>query len=135
MKKIALILTVAVLLFSCKNDDDNAPENNSPVIGTWKITAIYLDPGDGTGDFQEVTSAKKVSFFVDGTVTSSGNLCEISNASETATSGTYSLTTGVITVSDCTNQNYSTSFELIDSNLIITYLCIEGCKEKYVKVE
>ena len=135
MKKIALILTVVVLLFSCKNDDDNAPENNSSVIGTWKITAIYLDPGDGSGDFEDVTSAKKVSFYGDGTVSSTGSLCEISNSSEMGTSGTYSLTNGSITIPDCANPNYSTSFELIDSNLIISYLCIEGCKEKYVKVE
>lgn len=121
------------MLFSCNNDDDSFPENNSPLIGNWKLTAIYIDPGDGTGDFETVTSAKKVSFYADGRITSSGSLCEISNASETATSGTYSLTDGTITIPDCANPNYSTSFELIDGHVIISYSCIEGCKEKYTK--
>jgi hypothetical protein len=73
-----LLLTIG-LLASCAKDEEN-PTNNpeTEITGTWKLVEVYLDPGDGSGDFEPVQSEKTVTFHGDGTVTSNGDLCTLS---------------------------------------------------------
>lgn len=131
MKNSILLLILLNLLISCnKNDQELAPAS---LIGTWKLTEMLQDPGDGSGTFQPVNSNKKIVFVNSNQVTSNGVLCDMSINSDTFTTGSYSETTKTINPSDC--QNLTVNYEVDANSLILSYRCIEGCKAKYIKVE
>ena len=131
MKKSIVVLLLLSLLFSCnKNDQESA---TASLVGTWKLTEMLEDPGDGSGTFKPVNSNKKIVFVNNNQVTSNGILCDMSINSDTFTEGSYSETTKTINPSDC--QNLTINYEVNANSLILSYRCIEGCKAKYIKVE
>ena len=131
MKKSILLLLLLNLLISCnKNDQELAPAS---LIGTWKLTEILQDPGDGSGTFQPVNSNKKIVFVISNQVTSNGVICDMSINSDTFSTGSYSDATKTINPYDC--QNLTINYEVDASSLILSYRCIEGCRAKYIKVE
>lgn len=120
------MFTLLVLLFSChKNEEELAPAS---LAGTWKLTEVLADPGDGSGTFQPVSSNKKIVFINNNKVTSNGAICDMSIESNFATTTTYSESTRTI---DC--QNRPVQYELNGNTLILSYFCIEGCQAKYTK--
>lgn len=135
MKKIILI-TLMIFLISCSvNDNDNAE-----LIGKWKLTHVYSDPGDGSGDFVSVVSDKYIEFFDDSTVVSNGALCTFQPIDGPPDSGIYhtdgkyqNSNENYIVVNNC-DDRYPIHFEVKDSKLIVYFLCIEGCAEKYKKI-
>jgi hypothetical protein len=128
MKKSILLLFLLGLLFSChKNDEELAP---TFLAGTWKLTEVLADPGDGSGTFHPVTSNKTIVFTSNNQVTSNGSICELSIESNSSTTASYSEANSTIYCS-----NYNIHYELIANTLILTYPCIEGCQSKFTKVE
>lgn len=136
MKKLLLLLMTATLFTSCNNDDD-APTQEVSLIGNWRLIELLADPGDGSGTFQPITSDKTLTFNSNGEITSNQSLCNLLNNDPTSNSGTYSTITGNINVPSCFNNSpLSIGFEISnEGNLIIAYPCIEGCMEKYIKVQ
>lgn len=130
MKNISFILiAVLVSIFvGC-----NQTEENINPTSEWLLVAQLMDPGDGSGTFQPVTSDKTVSFFEDGTITSeNGSICigELWSGG-TSSSGTYSESTMIIDVTNCTGGHAPLSYEMNGGFLILNYACIEPCREKY----
>ncbi|MGJ8592455.1 MAG: lipocalin family protein [Aquaticitalea sp.] len=134
MKTKFLIFAIVLAFFSCSDDDNIPPQAVPEVVGTWKLVGVYLDPGDGSGDFETVDSQKTVQFMTDGTVTSNGSLCVSSAETDNPMSGTYSLEESTITSLECNDTTIPVTFELVNSQLIIHYTCIEPCKEKYDRI-
>ncbi|MBC9798298.1 hypothetical protein [Sinomicrobium weinanense] len=121
------------LLFSCSGDND--PED-AELVGSWKLIEYLADPGNGSGSFQPVNSDKTVTFHADKTITSNGKLCTFTIRADAGKRGTgvYSLTDSIITPNDCTEQQHSNIyFEMDNNNLIIKYICVEGCAQKFKK--
>ncbi|MBA4275728.1 lipocalin family protein [Flavobacterium sp.] len=130
MKK-SIVLLLLLSLFSCnKNDQELTPAS---LAGTWKLTEMLQDPGDGSGTFQPVNSNKKIVFISDNKVISNGILCDMSINSDTFTTGSYSEANNTINPSNC--QNLTINYELNATSLILSYRCIEGCRAKYIKVQ
>ncbi len=121
---------VIPLLLSCEGDDTVSPE----LIGTWQLSEVLADPGDGSGTFNSIDSDKTITFFADGSVQSNATLCNLSTQPDEPSAGVYSLQDSTITP-DCPGQDFffNIKFVIEGSNLILTYLCIESCAEKYVK--
>lgn len=136
MKHILLIWIALVCLSSCKDDNDMQLKNTTDeVLGQWKLIEFYADPGDGSGDFQQIESEKRILFMTDGTVSSNANLCILfSEVGETST-GTFSEEDMSISISGCDISTSSVNYEMVGSQLIVSYFCIEGCLEKYEKIE
>ena len=130
MKKIVFTLFIAVVLSSCNNNDSNS---EVALIGNWKLIAILADPGDGSGVFTSVESEKIMTFESNGTVTSNGNLCDMSISSNNETYGTYSNSESTFNSSSCNNSNYNFKFEQTGNILIVIHPCIEACKTKFIK--
>lgn len=133
MKNLAFTLISVVILFSCNNDDDSTSETE--LIGNWKLIEVLADPGDGSGTFSSVESDKILTFGSGGTITSNGNLCDLSINSGNETSGTYTNSESTFNSSDCNNPDYNFTYEQTGNILIINYPCIEACRAKYKKVK
>lgn len=127
MKKTILLLAILGVLFSChKNDEELAPTS---LAGTWKLTEVLADIGDGKGTFQPVSSNKNLVFVSDNKVTSNGQICDFSLESNSSSTASYSQANSTINCS-----NFVIHYELVDNTLILSYQCIEGCQAKYIKV-
>ena len=131
MKKILFTLLTIGILYSCNKDDDS--NSGTELIGNWKLIEVLGDPGDGSGTFNSVESNKIITFENNGTITSNGNLCDMSITSENQTSGTYSNSEMSFNSADCNNPDYDYTFEQNGNILIINYPCIEPCQAKYIK--
>jgi len=128
-KVISFLLTISILS-SCSDDDSNTPDVD--LIGNWKLIETLIDIGDGNGDFQTIDSEKTIEFNSDGTVSSNGSLCQMSSQSNTPSTSTYSLENSTINCTDI--GSFDINFEIKGSTLIISYLCFEPCRFKFIKI-
>jgi len=129
MKKILIACLAVFCLFSCtKQDDDPTPPT---LVGQWKLTQVLLDPGDGSGVFKDVTRRKTLSFTSEGKVGSNGPLCDMNSLLTIAGDGVYD--NSFIYPNQCVGTTLT--YKIKGENLIVYYPCIEGCAEKYIKVD
>ncbi|MGB0177658.1 MAG: lipocalin family protein [Owenweeksia sp.] len=130
MKKLIALGVFLCLALACgKGKNDNSNSLKTSFTGTYQLKEVLADPGDGSGTFQPVTSSKTITFTTNGTVSSNGDLCNMSVDSNTPTSGTYSLADSSITVTNCMKLY----FEVSGNELIINYPCIEPCRARFTK--
>ena len=101
-------------------------------VGTWKLTEILADPGNGKGVFIQTNSDKQITFTNELTIESNASLCGFSQSDGESYSATYSIELRQINALNCPA---AVSFELIDDELILSYICIEPCREKYRRVK
>ncbi|MEW7292002.1 lipocalin family protein [Aquimarina sp. 2304DJ70-9] len=121
-------------LVSCSNDDDTTVVMNTDLIGKWQLIEQLVDPGDGSGTFQPVDSQLTIEFFDNGTVISTnGSLCNMFTVSQDISSGTFSLDNNTINIG-CDDDVITIFFEKNGSELILNFICIEACAQKYKKV-
>lgn len=138
--KNAILVLISIFLFNCTSDDSKPKENETILFGKWKIIEQLMDPGDGSGVFQSITSDRTVEFFSNGTVTANGVLCYITTEVGTNSIGTFINTSdndfsdGEITPSDCSFDGLKVYYKIEGSNLILWYQCIEGCGQKFEKI-
>lgn len=142
MKKVVLCCLV-IFNLAC-SDDDTVFENDSDLVGTWLLIEQYADPGDGSGDFRKVDSDKVIVFSSDGTYESSGSLCFMGTTSDVEVTGTYEINAeeeltaysadNFLTPEDCGFDNLKVFVHFEGSDLILSYICIEGCAQKYRKL-
>jgi hypothetical protein len=126
MKISFAILVILSFLTSCKKNDRGS------LTGTWELKEVLMDPGNGSGVFNVVSSDKNLVFHTNGNVTSNGIICDMSIESNTRTSGTYSAIDSSIISSTC--QNLVIKYEVSGDTLTLIYPCIEACKAKYARV-
>jgi hypothetical protein len=117
---------------ACESNSELALDTE--LVGEWKLIEIYSDPGDGSGSFAPVNSQKTITFDENGNITSNGSLCDLSIASDSPSSGVYSLSNSTFTTQDCGFDGAIYNFEKVLNVLIISFPCIEGCSAKYVKI-
>lgn len=131
MKAILLLVLLGSLMVACT--DKESQSNNESLIGTWKLNAVLMDPGDGSGTFQAVSSAKVLMFDEDGTLHSNGSICSLSVDLTQGSDGTYSLADSSIQSASCAYPELKLHFEQSGRTLVIDYFCIEACKARYMK--
>lgn len=136
MKRISFVLVFVSILFSCSNDDDSSVSPN--ILGTWQLTAVLVDPGDGSGTFVEVDDElKRLLFLADGTVISlDSSICGFTPGGITGVT-TYDIIEQQILTECCGFAScieLTIYYEFEGENLILSYPCIEACQEKYKKI-
>jgi hypothetical protein len=128
MKSKILALNMIILtVISCSKNDDNT------LIGTWKLTQILMDLGNGSGTFKTVNSNKNLIFSNNRNLSSNGTICDMSIETNTSSTGTYSEVNSTINSTNC--QNNTIKYELNGNTLILIYPCFEACKAKYTRVK
>lgn len=129
--KYSALLILSILLVSnfssCKKD------KNTTIVNKWKLIEQYSDPGDGSGDFNPVESNKTIEFLDNGTVVSNGSLCNMNY--DTDGQSTASYTDSTLITHDCELDNFAIYYEIMNDNLFLWYPCIEGCAQKYTKID
>ncbi len=128
--KASFVILIAGLLFACDKNNDCPGEQ---LFGRWKLYRVLLDPGDGSGTFQNVTSSKFLEFHLDGKVSSNGLICDLGIESNTSSSAAFSLLDSTITCFDFSNTPYKIHFYQNGSTLNIYYPCDEPCIVQYKK--
>ncbi|MGB3798482.1 MAG: hypothetical protein WA952_01635 [Lewinella sp.] len=130
MRLLILLGGLSLLSYlSCTNPSATASPD---LVGTWELRETYADPGDGSGQYQPVSSDKVLVFRPDGTFLSNKNFCVPAIPAEQETAGSYSGTNGTLTP-DCEGAR-PLPFTLQGETLEISFFCIEGCGERYRKV-
>lgn len=107
---------IALLLFACADCDNTSLTDIPELAGSWLLVEQYADPGDGSGDFEDVDSDKTLQFLADGIFRSNGSLCNMDQTTGPKTSGKYLV------------NDTLTEFSLEN------YLLPEGCDFKDSKV-
>ena len=132
MKNVSSFVLVFLVLISCKSDDGFLSDS---IVGTWRLVEMLADPGDGSGEFMPVTSSKIIEFLADGSFTSNGNICVFSTLNDGDSEGSY-LTTDEGYSVECEGPFFSPlNLQLKDGFLILTFLCIEPCQQKYKRIQ
>ena len=139
MKRVALFI-LSLIFINCASDDTKPKDADEPLLGKWKIIERLVDPGDGSGTFQSIDSERTIEFFNNATVTVNGVMCYMATEVSSHTTGTYvsifgsDFNDGEITPPDCNYDGAKVWYKISGANLILWYQCIEGCGEKYIKV-
>lgn len=128
-------------LVSCSDNNETIYTEKTDLQGEWLLVEQYADPGDGSGGFEKVSSEKTIQFFSDGSYVAEGSLCTMSIEGGSETSGTYTVINELSTYSsnnyvvpnNCDFEDYKVFLHFEGSSLILSYLCIEGCAQKYSK--
>jgi hypothetical protein len=122
------LLLLTVLFCSCKlRSANNASQQESQLIGKWKMTQYYADIGDGKENWVEADKERTIEFKENGAFIDS----------EQANAGRYVLQDSIhieIIPHDKTKTYKMQIIELNAKNLVLRANCIEGCGEKYVRV-
>ena len=137
MKKIIVPLLLLALLISCTTNDNTIPDSHE-ILGKWKLVETFEDPGDGSGVFEPVESNQVIEFFKNGKFETNGSSCYLGSQGDSSSSGHFNVSQNVIYFDgDCEfNNNPEVIFSIENSYLIIGWRsCIEGCYNKYEKLE
>ena len=126
-----LLLPLIFLSFlACQPDDRVTP---GEILGTWRLTEVYLDPGDGSGDFMPADYDRTLTFYPDSTYHADPPIVSIFDRDGAAGIGHYSPGRATIDPTHGTS-NSAYPYTVDGLTLTINYWCFEGCAERYVKV-
>ncbi len=136
--KLQLIIITSVLLttmYSCKKETCNCYSSTEAIVGEWLLVEELIDPGDGSGTFQSVTSDKEIKFCDNGTYEANASMCMMSNQSDSTTFGTYDTSTETFAPENCMIMApMAYHYSINGDTLILTYPCFEGCQQKYARI-
>jgi len=105
--------------------------------GSWQLKEVLADPGDGSGTFNPVQSERILLILGNGTFFSNQNLCAGPLDYSKSTQGTVDIENKFIIPDNCSlgeDQPFQINYSVIGDELILSYLCIEPCAEKYARV-
>lgn len=134
MKKYIALLLLTTLFISCSEDNGRKSET-AAFLGQWKMTEVYIDPGDGSGAYEPVTENKIITFQKNGNVTSNYSLCELGISTTGSYSAPYFADEDHIVAKSCGNAaDFNIDYHLIDGKLILSYPCFEACGYKFERI-
>ncbi|MEP1096105.1 MAG: hypothetical protein ABJG78_13405 [Cyclobacteriaceae bacterium] len=129
-----LILGIMAIVSSCEEDSVDPSE----LLGTWKLSEVLADPGDGSGIFQPTKENYKITFLPDGKLwMDQGLFCTASLKLFTGSNGSYDTAKSVIVSHECATDEFTPEYdyELNAANELIVHLpCIEPCANKFIKI-
>jgi hypothetical protein len=134
--KYLIALLLLLPLTTCSDDAIFSPDSPQAILGTWQLTEVLADPGDGSGTYRPVESDKIIIFESNGTYTSNGAICSFSITVEENVVGTYEIISNSEFIINCPEENLANvTLTLENGILIANFPCIEPCGQKYIKID
>ncbi len=128
MKQVIFVSIILLVISGCGKEKCGSA---ACIIDEWKLVEELIDPGNGSGTFQPVSSNKKITFFSNGNYDSNGVTCTMENQAGPSSEGTFSSANGTLSPESCPNMGIF--YTLSTDTLILTYHCFEGCQQKYYR--
>src|SRR5450432_1238437 len=112
-------------MVSCKKNTIPLPVNNG-IVGKWKLTESYADPGNGSGTWHQADPSKPsyLTFHTDGSLATTPY--NVYNADH------YKMTSDSTMIFYSGSDSSNIQYTLTHSLLSIYPPCIEGCGERYI---
>ena len=138
MKTIHIISVFLLVLLSVSCKDQEILRNEeSGLVGKWKLVEYLADPGDGSGTWQPVSEelSHTIEFHADGRFT------EVKGKalSSVPLFKAYKLKDGnlieMLPIDESTDSHIWTYTDLSATKLTLSYGCIEACGGKYVSIK
>lgn len=133
MKKILLLLPVAMLLLACQEDRDDRVTLNQ-LEGTWLLTEVLFDPGDGSGEFEPSDAGFQITLNTDNSFEANFHVCRVFEEGERLTGSYTRIAESEILITCSESLVNGIQGRLEEGNLIFYYPCIEPCVYKFIKV-
>lgn len=133
MNRPFIISILFVLLASCTGDSNDPLDANS-IYGTWLLSDVLFDPGDGTGTFTPRDTGEELILRPNGTFSANWDPCALNSAVSVENSGDY-LQTGEMSfeIKCPADSAFIIQGNLERGLLILYYPCIEGCAYRFYK--
>ncbi len=133
MRNILIILISGLLLMACQEDTDDRL-TLTQLEGTWLLTEVLFDPGDGSGEFEPSDAGFRITLNADNTFDSNFHVCRVFEDGNRQ-NGDY-VRIGVTEILISCQEQIANSVQgrLEDGFLIFYYPCIEPCVYKFRKV-
>lgn len=130
-----IIILLAIFISGCEKDNTEA---TTGIIGEWKLVEEKIGSGL-TGNpviFEPVQSNKVIVFFNDGTFSSNGEMCIMSNQASSQNIGSFYESLLSIQPDGCqsTAPTSGIKYQIDADTLIIGYPCYEECQQKYSRI-
>ena len=120
MKKyLSAIIIIIVLFASC-----NKSILKTGLIGKWKLTEALYDPGDGRGQWTRPSQLTTIEFTSGGIIKYNDNKPSVN----------YKVLSDSVLKISSTSNTVNIRYELDGNKLMLIPPCIEGCGEKYIRV-
>lgn len=133
MKKLLLLLVAAFALPACQEDQDDRL-NLAVLEGTWLLTEVLFDPGDGSGEFRKIDSERQMSLAPDNTYNANYDVCQAIEEGEKF-SGSFERIDAQEFLIPCAGSLLnSVQGRLEDGFLVLYYPCDEPCAYKFRKI-
>ncbi|MGV3695635.1 hypothetical protein [Flavobacterium sp.] len=136
MKRYVVYSVLALFVAACSSSTDRESET-SEFLGKWKLTHMLMDPGDGSGTYEPVAGEYTLEFLTNGSIRTNYPLCNL-NVQAGADDFTfpYIASENRIPSTACDYpEEYSINYHIDGGNLILSFPCIEGCLEKFERIE
>ncbi|MCV9388186.1 hypothetical protein [Reichenbachiella ulvae] len=139
MKMLLSLSIVLVFLASCQQQEVIHEENiDNPLVGKWKLIEQLADPGDGSGTFRATDKNLQIEFFENKTFKATRSMCSLANYEPQTTEGKVDLNLEVLYPEGCDNLyddvEFQIQYKMEDGQLLLYYFCIEGCGQKFEKL-
>ena len=133
MNRVLLMLSLCLLLTSCRSDSDD-PLDGESLYGTWLLSDVLLDPGDGSGTFTPTDSGEQLILRPEGTFIANWNPCGLEGSGDDVFEGAYLETSTMSFEISCSVDNaFTVQGSLEDSFLLLFFPCIEPCVYRFYK--
>ncbi|MBC2839579.1 hypothetical protein [Robiginitalea sp. SC105] len=132
MKKI-FVLFLGCLLLGCQEDNDDVVLADE-LEGTWLLTEVLFDPGDGSGEFAPSDAGFEITLRQDNTFEANFHVCRVFEEGNRQT-GTFTrigVTEILITCGDSFSRGIQGRLE--NGQLVFYYPCIEPCVYRFERV-
>ena len=137
MKSIYYLILPFLLMFmlGCEKDQTEATD----IMGEWKLVEEKIGSAIIIGEptvFEPVQSNKTITFYSNGTFSSNGDMCFMTNQASSQNTGLYYESLLSIEPNGCQSAAASSGikYQLDADTLIISYQCFEACQQKYYRI-
>lgn len=128
-----MLILVALAVTACQYDQDDRLDL-SVLEGTWHLTEVLFDPGDGSGEFRQIDSKRQMTLTPENTYTANYDVCQAIEEGENFTGSFDRIDAQEFLIPCAGSLLNSVQGRLEDGFLVLYYPCDEPCAYRFRKI-